>query len=278
MSTIAQALYVFLPAAYLAAAFLYSLHFTSASSQRVLAPRRAVLAAVLLAHPATFLVQGERSGAFPAWEAWTTLSMVTMTVVWLFVLTSRRVSHGGVGAVVLGMAAVLQMGASAFGPIDPPVLTARSGSFYLFHALTSVAAAAALVLSGLYGGLYLTVYRRMQSHRIDAFVLGLPSLRALAGLTRRAALAGFLFLAVGLNFGIGYAHVKHIAGFQYSDPWVLALILLWVHFGIVAFSHRIPGISAWRASFAAAAGLTVLLAAGLLTLIPDMSFHWRAGQ
>ena len=278
MRTLAQALAVFLPALYLTTAFLYGLHFTSPGAPRVLAPRRATLLAVLVLHPLWFLVQGRRSDVFPAWEAWTTLSMVTMAIVWLFVLTSRRVAHGGVGAVVLGTAALLQLGASAFGPLDPPTLTARSGSFYLFHALTSVAAAAALVLSGLYGGLYLTVFRRMRNHRIDAFLLGLPSLRTLASLTRRAALAGFLLLAVGLNVGIGYAHVKHVAGFHYSDPWVLALILLWVHFGVVAFSHRIPGFSARRASFAAAAGLTVLLAAGLLTLIPDMSFHWRAGQ
>ncbi len=276
LPALAQALTVFLPAAYLAAAFLYGLHFTAPAAPRVLRARRAVLAAALLAHPALFLVQAQRSGAFPAWDAWTTLSMVTGVVVWLFALTARRVPHGGVGTLVLSAATLLQLAASGFGPLDPRPPPALSSSFYVFHALTSVAAAAALVLSGLYGGLYLAVFRRMRRHAIDAFVLGMPSLRALAGLTRRAALAGFLLLAVGLNFGIGYAHFESVAGFRYSDPWVLALILLWVHFGIVSFSHRIPGFSAWRASFAAAAGLTVLLCAGLLTLIPDLTFHWSA--
>lgn len=277
MNVVAQALVVLLPAAYVAAAFLYGLHFRSPQAPRVLLPRRLTMALVLAAHLALFLVQGKRYGAFPAWEAWSTLSMVTLGVAGLFVATARSVPHGGVGAVVLGIAALMQLGASAFGPIHPAGLTERSGSFYLFHALTSVAAASALILSGVYGGLYLIVYRRMRAHRIDAFVVGLPSLRDLARLTRRAALAGFWLLAVGLNFGIGWAHVKQTAGFHYSDPWVLALILLWVHFGIVAFSHRIPGFSARRASFAAAAGLTVLLVMGLVTLIPEVSFHWRSG-
>lgn len=278
MSALAQFLVVVLPATYVAAAFLYGLHFPMAGSARVARWRRAVLVTLLVFHLALFVVQGERYGAFPAWDAWTTLSMVTMVVTWLYVATSRRVPHGGVGAVVFGLAALMQTGASAFGPIHPPPHNEYSSSFYLFHALTSVAAAAALILSGVYGGMYLIVFRRMRSRRIDAFVRGMPSLRALAGLTRRGALAGFLLLAVGLNFGIGWAHLKHTAGFHYSDPWVLALIFLWVHFGIVSFSNRIPGFSARRASFAAAIGLTVLLAAGLLTLIPQMSFHWRTGQ
>ena len=279
MSTLAQALAVLLPALYLAAAFLYGLQFSKPRDARHVRSRSraVVMALAMLAHLGYFVVQGRRYGNFPVWEEWSTLSMVTMAVVYLFVITSRRVPHRGVGAIVMAMAFVLQLGASSFGPLDPPAISSRSGSFYFFHALTSAAAAGALILSGLYGGLYLVVFRRMRSRRIDGFVRGMPSMRSLAGLTRRAALAGFLLLAIGLNFGIGWAHYEHIEGFHYTDPYVLAMIFLWVHFGIVAFSHRIPGFSARRASFAAAAGLTVLLAAGLLTLIPEVSFHWSGG-
>ena len=277
MSTLAQALIVTLPALYLIAAFLYGMHFVNPREQRVLLPRRIAFASALLGHLALFWVQGRRFDTFPAWEAWTTLSMVTMAVTYLFAITSRSVPHGGVAAIVLGMAAILQLAASSFGPMDAPGASGRSGTFYLFHALTSAAAAGALILSGLYGVLYLWVFRCMRRRQIGIFVRAMPSMRSLANLTRRAALAGFLLLAVGINFGIGWAHYKEVEGFGYTDPWVMAMILIWVHFGVVAFSHRIPGISAKRASIAATAGLTILLGAGLLTLIPEASFHF-SGQ
>lgn len=278
MRTAAQALLVLVPALYLAASFLYGLHFTSPQAPRVVRPRRLVVLALLAAHAAWFCVQGTRHGGFPAYDAWSTLSMTTMAVTWLFLLTSRRVHHGGVGAVVLGLATLLQLCASAFGPIDPPASPPLPGEFELFHSVTSIAALGAVVLSGVYGALYLTVYRRMREREIDAFVRGMPSMKSLALLTRRAALAGFLLLAVGVNFGIGWAHYANVPGFHYTDPWVLAMIVLWLHFGLVAFSHRIPGFSARRASLAAAVGLTVLLAAGLATLIPQVTFHWTAGR
>jgi hypothetical protein len=92
-------------------------------------------------------------------------------------------------------------------------------------------------------------------------------------MTRRAALSGFVFLTIGLNLGFFVAHRDHVDGFGYTDPHVLLTLFLWVHFGIVAFSGRIPGLSARRASLAASAGLVALVLALFVTLFPSITFH-----
>lgn len=47
-----------------------------------------------------------------------------------------------------------------------------------------------------------------------------------------------------------------------------------LHFGLIAFSKRIPGITANRASWAAVGGLILLLGALVASaLIPEASFH-----
>jgi ABC-type uncharacterized transport system permease subunit len=118
------------------------------------------------------------------------------------------------------------------------------------------------------------VFRQMRRQRFGPSVERMPSLQTLASMMRRAALAGFVLLGVGVNCGIAWAHAAGVSGFHYGDPFVLTLIVLWLHFGAVAFSGRIPGFTARRASLAAAAGLSVFALVGVLTLVPHLTFHW----
>jgi ABC-type uncharacterized transport system permease subunit len=275
MSRAIQALQVFLPIAYLAAAFLHAMHFGAPRAPRVVRARALVLAAALAMHLALFAATWRLHGVFPAFDAWSTLSCVALGVALLHCATSIGAREAGTGALLYGMAGGLQALASAFGSHAPAPPPGHPLSFELLHAFTSMAAVCALISSGLHGLLYLVVFRRMRRRSFDPLVRGLPSLSDLGTLTRRAALAGFLLSTVGLNFGIGWAHYAGVPGFHYTDPWVAATLVLWLHFGVIAFSRRIPGFSAQRASFAAAAGLSVLLVVGALTLLPDFTFHWR---
>lgn len=276
MSTALQALRVFLPLLYLATAFLSAMYFGGPRSPRVVTGRRVVLATALLAHGAYFVLIWRVHSGSPPLDAFTTLSAVAMGVALLHAATSAGTEETGSGMLLYGTAGFLQACASAFGPTVLPPDRPVPATFELLHAFTSIAAVCALISSGLHGFLYLVVFRRMRRASFGPLVRGLPSLGDLGLLTRRGALAGFLLSAVGLNFGIAWAHWAGTEGFHYTDPWVLATLILWLHFGIVAFSRRIPGFSAQRASFAAATGLSILLLVSLATLFPGVSFHWRS--
>ena len=269
-----QALHVFVPAAWLVAALLYAHQYGRPVARRVDHMRRAAALAALLLHPALLALQWRDSGIVPAHDAWSTVSCTALLVALLHFLTTRLIDNGGTGAIVLLVVAVMQLFASAFGAREPLEGAPRPSAFYFFHVLTSTTAMSALILSGINGGLYLLSLRRMRQSRFDSFVRGLPSLETLVALTRRSALAGFLLLSVGVNFGIGWAHYAKVKGFHYSDPFVLFILVLWLHFGVVAFSRWIPGLSARRASIAATAGLTLFLSVFLLTLVPEVTFHW----
>jgi ABC-type uncharacterized transport system permease subunit len=151
--------------------------------------------------------------------------------------------------------------------------TTGMGVFQVLHVATSVVAAAALVLSGIHGILYLLLFREMRERRFGALFGHLPNLDVLARMTRGAALFGFIGLTVGLNLGIWIAHRDHLPGFAYRDPEVLLSLALWIHFGVIALSASIRGFGARRASFAAAGGLVALMLSLLLVFFPGLSFH-----
>lgn len=271
MSALQQVLNVVLPCGWMLSAILHGMAFGGPNAPDVTTLRRWVVRGTLLLHLASFVVRWQAVGHFPVSDTWTTLSAVAFGTALLYVWIAR--AHAGSGGVVLGLVFLLQLVASAFDRPLPGTRAAEVDAFQVAHVSTSVLAAASLILSGIHGLLYLTLFRRMRERRFGALFQHLPSLDLLARMTRRSALAGFAFATVGLNMGIGIAHAKNVDGFDYSDPHVILTLVLWVHFGVIAFSEKIRGITAHRASFAATAGLVVLLLSLFITLFPNLTFH-----
>ncbi len=268
-----QPLLVLLPVLYLASALLHGLAFGVEVGPRIERARLWMLRFALLAHVGMFGLRWNAHDGFPITDAWTTVSAVALCVAALHAGIARRLGHPGATGIVLGCVFLLQLAASMFGHVttSPPETTPTG--FRVLHVSTSVLAASALVVSGIHGALYLTLYRQMREKHFGPLFQQLPDLSVLAVLTRRAALAGFLFLTVGLNVGIWWAHARGVKGFAYADPSVLLTIALWIHFGVIAFSRHIRGFTARYASWAAAAGLVALLLTIAVSLLPSVTFH-----
>lgn len=269
---LAQAIQVALPCGYLMAAMLFAMAFAGASEPGVARIRRPLLRGLLVLHLLLFALHGHQSGGFPRFDLWMSVSSVALATALLFVGVTIRTPQPTVGAMVLLVAGALQLVSSMFARmqvegVEPaPLATA-------VHVITAAFASAAVVLSGLYGFLYLLLLRQMKRQTFGAIFQRLPDLTQLARMTRRSALAGFGGLALGVNVGFAIAHSTGTSGFHYADPMVLLVLGVWLHFGLIAFSRRIRGITAQRASWAAVGGLTVLIATLFLAVVPGATFH-----
>jgi ABC-type uncharacterized transport system permease subunit len=267
-----QALGVVLPVLYALSALFHGVVFGGERSPKIDPLRRNVLNATITIHFAYFAVRAVEIGQFPANDLWTTVSLIAFWTSLLYAIVARITGHAGSGGVTLGFVFVLQLAASCCGSFAPVARAAGMGPWAITHVSLSAVAAAALALSGIHGVLYLLLLREMRRRRFGAWFDHLPDLDMLAKMTRRAALFGFLGLTIGLNVGIGLAHAEQAPGFGYTHPEVLMSLALWIHFGVIAFSEKIRGFGARRASYAAAGGLVALLLSILLVMWPH-SFH-----
>ena len=268
-----QALSVLLPVAYLVATSLLVMQFLSGPERRVApAARQVAMGGAIVLHLGLFVARGLEAGGMPQLAGWSQVSALVLTVVLLHLWTARG-GQAGSSLVVFTLAGTLQLLASALGPLAAGAPSERPAPFYLFHVFTILVASAALVLSGVYGLLYMLLFRQMRARRFGPLFDSLPSLEDLSQYTRRAALAAFALLLAGINGGIWWAHASDVEGFAYTDPFVLVMLVLVVHFGIVAFSGRIPGLTARRASLAATGGLVLLLASLVVLQLVRAGFH-----
>ncbi len=277
MKDLIQPLAVALPAGYLIAALLHGMAFGGERAPHVAAQRAWVLRLTLLVHLVWFLALSESLLSFPVVDIATTLSAIVWTSALLYAFLARSVKHAGSGGVVLGLAALLQLSASAFVNLHPQARVAPPtpplGAAQILHVSLSVIATASLLLSGVHGTLYLVLFRLMKRRSFGPVFEHLPDLDLLARMTRGAALVGFLCLTIGMNLGIYLAHSEKRPGFNYRETEVVLSILTWLYFGVIAFSSRIRGFTARRASFAAALGLAVLLLSTFLLFFPRLAFH-----
>ena len=277
MKDMLQPLAVLLPAAYLIAALLHGMAFGGARAPHVSKQRTWVLRVTLVMHILWFAALGDALQSFPVVDVATTLSAIVLASSFLYAFLARSVKHAGSGGVVLGLAALLQLSSSAFVNLHPlarlAAPTAPLGAPQILHVSLSVIATASLLLSGVHGTLYLVLYRLMKQRKFGALFEHLPDLDLLARMTRGAALVGFLCLTIGMNIGIYLAHSEQRPGFNYRESEVVLSILTWLYFGVIAFSSRIKGFTARRASFAAALGLAVLLLSTFLLFFPRLAFH-----
>lgn len=272
MPTLIQLLTVGLPVGYLALAGLSWAQLAAPDAPVLARCRTWLLIKVLVLHLCLFALYGKVLGGFPLLTGWPGLSAVALTVALLYVGIERSLKHAGTGGVVFGIVYLMQFLASGLGPMQPTQGASTDSPVLVIHTITSLAACAPLVLSGIHGALYLVLYRLMQKRDFGALFSQLPDLALLARMMRGSALVGFVLLTLGVNMGIWWGHAAGVDGFHYSDPFVLVMLGIWVHFGVVAFSRRIPGLTARRASFAAAAGFLMLLAS-LLFSITSHTFH-----
>lgn len=271
--SVVQVLTVLLPTAYLATAGLYGMAFAGERMPGwAVHARRIALGITLGMHVSLFLIHGLTTDAFPVHGGGLMLSSVVLATAILFRVVSFRTPHAAAGCLLLAGVFLMQLLASVLSPMQASSPATQSDAIAMCHILSMILASAALMLSGIYAGLHVLVFRQMRARSFGPLFEELPDLEALATLTRRAALAGFLALTLGLNIGIGLAHAR-AEDFAYTDPQVITILVLWVHFGLIAFSKRLPGFTARRVSVAAMCGLGALLLAFAFMIFPDLSFH-----
>lgn len=275
MNGLLQALTVELPMLYLVAAIVHGMSFAGERAPRMSAWRRVIAVAILVMHSAWFIVYSERVQGFPIDGVGSAVSAVVLCTYVLQLVLARWTGHGGSSAIVLSTLACGQLIASSVANLRALPHAGSDHLFGIVHVLTSVVSLAALVLSGIHGLLYIVLLRQMRERTFGVLFRGLPHLDILARMTRGAALTGFVGLTIGLNVGIWIAHRDFAGGFAYRAAEVAFSIFLWLYFGAIALSAFLPGFNARRASWAAAAGLALLVLSLALALVPGSTFHSR---
>jgi ABC-type transport system involved in cytochrome c biogenesis permease subunit len=106
------------------------------------------------------------------------------------------------------------------------------------HVSTALVGYSAIILSGIYGYLYLNMYRSIKQNKPSNFYKKLPSLHLLEKLAASSIQFGFFFLTFTILIGIIWLPLA-IKEFSYTDPKLIATLVVWIVYALGFASIKI---------------------------------------
>ncbi|MHC4925267.1 MAG: cytochrome c biogenesis protein CcsA, partial [Planctomycetota bacterium] len=115
---------------------------------------------------------------------------------------------------------------------------------FAWHTGSAAVAMASFSLGAMYGLLFLGVYRLLKRGKSTPFILRMPSLDVLAGMTVLATRLGFVALTLAVALGFEWA--LRTPGAELFDPKIVATLVVWLVYGTALVGHRLMRWGGWR--------------------------------
>lgn len=193
---------------------------------------------------------------------------VTLTYIYIEFKTGVQET----GFFILLASFIFQILASVFGKelmeINPVLRSWLLG----VHVAAALIGYAAIIISGIYGFLYMMLYRNIKLNRTGNFYKKLPSLHLLEKLTENSIIFGFFFLTITILIGVIWLPMA-IKEFSLIDPKLITTFIVWILYGMGFVSIRIMKMKSNATMRLALYGFIITIFSVLIVNLFTQSFH-----
>ena len=271
MDSFLTAAAVLLPLAYLVLVLVYGMVYLSrhAGAERFCGP---LLTGTLVLHLAAIIATALRWEQLPAATVPQALTLVAFSVAVVYALLERLSQERSTGVWMLALVFSLQLLGSVFGRPQPPDLHLFRSPLFSLHVTTALLGYAAFVVSGVYGFLFLALYRELKSGRFRFFYGRLPPLEVLDRMTSGGLRVGFLALTIAVIGGFVWAFQIDYQGWL-RDTKIFFTAATWALYGAALVMRRLRRWQGRQTAVASLAGLLVILLSLMTSNFLGRGFH-----
>lgn len=234
--------------------------------------RRVFLISILILQAAYFALRIIKYNHAPITTSYEILTLLAFSITLNYFFIEMKTNVRETGFFILLIAGIAQLISTVFiqelHEINPVLKNYLLG----FHVAFVLIGYSAITISGIYGYLYILLYRAIKNNKFGPFYKRLPSLHLLENLTISALTFGFIFLS--LTILIGLIWLPHsVDNFSYSDPKLVATFIVWTLYAIGFVSKTMGNFQSKTIMKMAFAGfIYTMLSVALVNLFLS-SFH-----
>lgn len=262
--------FVLLSGLYVAALAVYIGHFVNGEAwQRSLSR---VLITVLIGVHALLLVGiGFAYRELPLISKENVFSMLALSLAVVYRILEIRFKVKATGAFVILAAAVFHLLSWPQVSAQPKIVPILQNPFFGVHVVLAILGYTSFVVSVVYGGLYLALFRAIKEKKFGLVFQRMPALDLLSRMNAHAAITGFGFLSVSMALGVLLS--LHLKVRFLTDPTFIQSLVTWVGYGaFVAVYHGLR----WRGLrqvYCSMGSFALLLCSVAAVLLAFQSFH-----
>lgn len=185
------------------------------------------LKATIFLHVLYFVLRILYYGHAPITNIFELMTLLAFGVTLTYIYIEYRTGVHETGFFIISIAFALQV-ISGFYIKEPAAINPILRSPLLgIHVSSAIIGYSAIIISGIYGFLYLTLYRNIKLNRVGNFYKKLPSLQLLEKLTENSIIFGFFFLTITVIIGAIWLPIA-IKDFSYTDPKLVSTFIIWL--------------------------------------------------
>ncbi len=215
---------------YFAGIIVYGYTFwkkTSDKPRRLEIVKKIILVSLVVLNLLYFIFRISAYGHAPITTMFEIMSLMSFGIVLTYLYIELKTKETDTGFFILVIAGLLEVISFSFieelKEINPVLKTWVLG----IHVSAAIIGYSGIILSGIYGFLYLRLYRKIKKNQVDSFFKKLPSLKLLSSLTRSAISFGFIFFTFTIVQGFVWLP-KAIDNFSYLDPKLISSTIIWL--------------------------------------------------
>ncbi|KXK54047.1 MAG: cytochrome c assembly protein [Chlorobi bacterium OLB5] len=258
---------------YVLSSLIYGKHFFSKSnSETTLRILSFILVFVIVLQFLYFLIRGIVYKHAPITTPFEIMTLLAFCITVTYFIIELKTGVTQTGFFIISIAAIFQIVSSIFieelDKINPVLNSWLLG----FHVAFALAGYSAIVISGIYGFLYLKMYNHIKSNKPSNFYKKLPSLFLLEKLAKTSILFGFAFLTFTIIIGIIWLPMA-IEEFSYTDPKLITTFAVWIVYLLGYISIKIYRTESRTTMKLALLGLVFAVCSILIVNFLFESFH-----
>ncbi len=141
-----------------------------------------------------------------------------------------------------------------FDRVVPEIL---DSAMFSVHVIVALLGYSALALAGVYGFIYLLLYKEIRFKRFGLVFRRLPPLEVLDRMNFIATTVGFAFLTVAIATGISWA--ARVYEDKLIDPKLIVGVLTWLFYGATVVGRKYRSWRGSRFAYSSSLGFTAVL-------------------
>ena len=133
------------------------------------------------------------------------------------------------------------------------------GPLFGIHVSSLLFAYASFALAFVMSITYVLLFKEIKSKHLGVFYARMPSLQVLDQMNQRAIVVGWVFLTIGLVFGVIFAAQAHVPAMSIEDPKIFVAVICWVVYSFELFAARRIGWAGRKMAHLSAIGFAIVL-------------------